>query len=143
MSPILPFPDMQSLCCGLPRPRRCQRPHPSAGYYAVPGRRGLEGSVSAAIAGYQRALDLDPHQTELYLELARLLIYNGQAERGLEMARQALTRQPENGRAWALLGLACDWLGMTGQAVAYCQKAVELRANAARGIRLSGGGLRR
>ncbi len=100
---------------------------PSAGYYAALAEEAYwDGSVSAAISGYQRSLDLDPHQTELYLELARLMIYNGQAERGLEMARQALTRQPENGRAWALLGLAYDWLGLTKQAVAYCQKAVEL-----------------
>lgn len=100
---------------------------PSAAFYTALGEEAYwEGSVGAAITAYQRALDLDPHQTELYLELARLMIYNGQAERGLEMARQALSRQPENARAWALLGLAYDWLGLTGQAVAYCQKAVEL-----------------
>ena len=100
---------------------------PSAGYYtALAEEASWDGSVGEAMAAYQRALDLDPHQTELYLELARLMIYNGQPERGLEMARQALSRQPENARAWALLGLAYDWLGLTGQAVAYCQKAVEL-----------------
>ncbi|MCU0521796.1 MAG: tetratricopeptide repeat protein, partial [Anaerolineae bacterium] len=100
---------------------------PSAGYYSALAEEAYwDGSVGEAIAAYQRALDLDVNQTELYLELARLMIYNGKPERGLEMARQALARQPESARAWALLGLAYDWLGLTGQAVAYCQKAVEL-----------------
>ncbi len=100
---------------------------PSAGFYSALGEEAYwAGSVGESITAYQCALDLDPHQTDLYLELARLMIYNGQAERGLEMARQALSRQPENARAWALMGLAYDWLGLTDQAVAYCQRAVEL-----------------
>lgn len=102
-------------------------PTPAAGYYAALAEEAvMEGSVARAVAAYQQSLDMEPNQPELYLDLARLLIYDSQPERGLEMARQALIRQPENARAWALLGLAYDWLGLTGQAVAYCQHAVEL-----------------
>jgi tetratricopeptide (TPR) repeat protein len=55
-----------------------------------------------------------------------MLIYYGQPERGLEMARQAVLRQPESAEAWALLGRAYDWLGLPGYAVDYCERAVEL-----------------
>jgi tetratricopeptide (TPR) repeat protein len=100
---------------------------PSAGFYAAEADAAYwDGATGAAIRAYQQSLDMEPHQTPLYLELARLLTYYGQPERGLEMARQALVRQPENARAWALLGLTYDWLGLPGQAVAFCRRAVEL-----------------
>jgi len=102
-------------------------PTPSAAVFAAQGEEAYwGGSTADAIAAYQAALDLEPHQTELYLELARLLTFEGRPERGLEMARQALSRQPENALGWALLGQAYDWLGMTRQAVTYCQRAVDL-----------------
>jgi tetratricopeptide (TPR) repeat protein len=100
---------------------------PTAGYYAAAAEEAVwEGTVSRAVAAYQQSLDMEPNQTELYLDLARLLIYNGHPERGLEMARQALIRQPENARAWALLGLSYSWLGLPRQATTYCRRAVEL-----------------
>jgi tetratricopeptide (TPR) repeat protein len=102
-------------------------PTPAAGYFAaIAEEAAWQGTVSLAVEAYKQSLDMEPNQTELYLDLARLLIYNGQPERGLEMARQALIRQPENARAWALLGLAYDWLGLSRQAVTYCRRAVEL-----------------
>jgi tetratricopeptide (TPR) repeat protein len=102
-------------------------PTPAAGYYLAQAEEAYwGGSVNAAIAAYQMALDLEPHQTVLYLELARLLTYEGRPERGLEMARQALSRQPENALGWALLCLTHDWLGLTGRAVTYCRRAVDL-----------------
>ncbi len=85
-----------------------------------------QGHLSTAIEAYQRALDLEPHQTEVYVELARLLILRDHPERGLEMAREALRRQPENARAWAVLGLAYDWLGLPEEGIRACKKAVEL-----------------
>jgi len=102
-------------------------PTPGTGILVAEGEDAYwRGSIGEAIAAYEQALDLEPHQVPLYLELARLLTLSGRAERGLEMARQALLRQPENAMAWALLGMAYDWLGLTDQAVAFCQKAVEL-----------------
>ena len=84
------------------------------------------GDLEAAIEAYQRALDIEPNQSELYIALARLLTFHGQPERGLEMAREALRRQPENAYAWALLGMAYDWLGMPFESVKACEKAVSL-----------------
>ncbi len=85
-----------------------------------------DGDLGAAITAYQAALDMEPNHTELYLELSRLLTFKGRPERGLEMAREALSRQPENAMAWALLGLAYDWLGVPLEAIAACEKAVAL-----------------
>ncbi len=100
---------------------------PTAGFYLSQAEEAYwQGSTAEAISAYQRALDMEPNQTHLYLELAWLLTYYGQPERGLEMARQAVVRQPENARAWALLGMAYDWLDLTEQAVIFCEKAVDL-----------------
>jgi len=102
-------------------------PTPSAAFYVTQGEDAyLRGSAGEAIAAYQQALDMEPNQTALYMELARLLTYYGQPERGLEMARQALLRRPENAHAWALLGMTYDWLGLPNRAVVFCEKAVQL-----------------
>ncbi len=102
-------------------------PTPSAAFYVSQGEDAYwRGSTGEAIAAYQQALDMEPNQTALYMELARLLTYYGQPERGLEMARQALLRQPESAYAWALLGMTYDWLGLPDRAAAFCEKAVEL-----------------
>jgi tetratricopeptide (TPR) repeat protein len=42
------------------------------------------------------------------------------------MAREALRLEPENARAWAITGLAYDWLGLPDEAVEACDKAIEL-----------------
>jgi len=102
-------------------------PTPSAAVYVSAGEDAyFRGAVFEAIAAYEQALDMEPNQTDLYLELARLLTYYGQPERGLEMARQAVLRQPESARAWAILGMTYDWLGLPQRAIAYCERAVEL-----------------
>ncbi len=85
-----------------------------------------DGRLGEAITAYQQALDLEPNQTDLYLELSRLLTFYGQPERGLEMAREAVRRQPENARAWALLGMAYDWLGLPYEAINTIERAVGL-----------------
>jgi tetratricopeptide (TPR) repeat protein len=83
-----------------------------------------DGDMSAAIGAYQRALDIEPNQGQVYVDLSRLLTFQGRPERGLEMAREALRRQPEYARAWAVLGLAYDWLGMPAEAIEACERAI-------------------
>ncbi len=108
---------------------------PSAGHFTVLAEEAYwNGSVGEAIVAYQRALDLDLNQTELYLELARLMIYNGQAERGLEMARQALSRQPGECPCLGAAGLAYDWLGLTDQAGGILPKSRGARSDAPGGV---------
>lgn len=100
---------------------------PSAAFFVAEAEAAyLKGRFGQAIEAYQRALDLEPHQTDLYLALSRLLIFQNKPERGLEMARQALERQPENARGWALLCMAYDWLGLPDHALSLCEHAVAL-----------------
>ena len=101
-------------------------PTPSVGYYISEAEdAAYEGTVEEAIVAYQRALNLEPNQTEAYIELARLLILYGEPERALEMAQQALVRQPDSARAMAVLGRAYDWLGMPADGVRLCRQAVQ------------------
>ncbi len=117
----------EPLIAGSSTPTPVPTATPAAGYYAAQGDDAYwQGATGEAIAAYQASLDMQPGQTELYLALARLLTFQGHPERGLEMARQALARQPDNALAWALLGMTYDWLGLTNQAVTYCQHAVDL-----------------
>jgi tetratricopeptide (TPR) repeat protein len=88
-----------------------------------------EGQLSKAIVAYQQALNLEPNQTALYVDLARLLIFEGKAVRGAQMAREAIRRQPKNVRAWAVLGMAYDWLGLPEEAIRTCQKALDFAAD--------------
>jgi len=84
------------------------------------------GRLTESIAAYQQALDLEPNQPELYVTLARLTILRGRPERGLELAREALRFEEDNAMAWALIGMAHDWLGMPGEAVDICERAISL-----------------
>jgi tetratricopeptide (TPR) repeat protein len=101
-------------------------PTPSVGYHISEAEDALyQGSITEAIDAYQRALNLEPNQTEAYIELSRLLTLYGKPERALEMAQQALVRQPDSARALAVLGRAYDWLGMPEEAVRICRQAVQ------------------
>ncbi|HQE91206.1 MAG TPA: tetratricopeptide repeat protein [Anaerolineae bacterium] len=108
-----------------PTPAPTSTPAPAI-YVAQAEDAYWDGNMEGAIDAYQRALDIEPNQFEIYLALSRLLTFQSQPERGLEMAREALRRQPENARAWALLGMAYDWLGLSPDAIAACEKAVAL-----------------
>jgi len=108
-----------------PTPIPPPTPTPSPAIYIARAEDAYwAGDLETAIDAYQRALDIEPNQFDLYVELSRLLSFHAQPERGLEMAREALRRQPENARAWAVKCLAYDWLGSPVDAVSACQKAV-------------------
>ncbi|MBN1261245.1 MAG: tetratricopeptide repeat protein [Anaerolineae bacterium] len=86
----------------------------------------IEGKFSQAIAAYRLALEADPTRSDLYFDLARLLVFHGRPERALQMAREGLRLDPENAFGWAVMGLAYDWLGVPEEAVEVCSKAVAL-----------------
>jgi tetratricopeptide (TPR) repeat protein len=84
------------------------------------------GLLSEAIVSYRSSLDLEPEQPDLYVELARVLIFSGRPEQGLDMTREALRREPENAWGWAVQCLAYDWLGMAQEAIGVCERAIRL-----------------
>lgn len=84
------------------------------------------GRLSQAIQAYAQSLDMEPDQPELYVKLARILIFRGRPERGLEMARAALRFNPDSAPAWAVLGMAYDWLGLPDEAIPACEQAIRL-----------------
>lgn len=122
---VLAFNESPVVVGNTPVPTPTITPAPAI-YVARAEDEYWDGNVSGAIADYQRALDIEPNQAEVYLELSRLLTFSGQPERGLLMAREALRRQPENARAWALLGMAYDWLGLPYAAIEACEHARSL-----------------
>ena len=108
-----------------PTPIPSPTPTPSPAIYVARAEDAYwAGDVETAIDAYQRALDIEPNQFDLYVALSRLLTFQAQPERGLDMAREALRRQPESAQAWAVLCLAYDWIGMPKDAVSACEKAI-------------------
>jgi tetratricopeptide (TPR) repeat protein len=111
----------------ITRPTPMPTATPSAGYYIAEAEGAYwEGRLRDAIYAYQQSLVLEPNQMQTYVALARLLVFTGNAERGLEMAREAMKRQPESAEVWAVMGLVYDWLDLRGEAVEYCERAVTL-----------------
>lgn len=86
----------------------------------------LEGRLGGAVAAYRQALDLEPDQPALYVDLARILIFQGSPEQALDMTAEALRREPENAMALAVRGLAYDWLGLPEETIPLCDQALVL-----------------
>jgi tetratricopeptide (TPR) repeat protein len=57
-----------------------------------------------AIAAYQRAIEMDPKDLDLRLEMAERFEENGDFERVRAICREVLEKQPSNARAQGLLG---------------------------------------
>ncbi len=85
-----------------------------------------DGRLTESVASYRQALNLEPDQTELYVDLARLLIFRGYPEQALDLTAEALRREPENAMALAVRGLAYDWLGLPEETIPLCDQALAL-----------------
>jgi tetratricopeptide (TPR) repeat protein len=102
-------------------------PTRSALSYALDGDEYYtQGDLTQAIAAYRQALALDPDDPLLHVALARLLVFDGQPEEGVQRAEEAVEVAPDNARAWAVLALAYDWSGRAGEAIDAGERAVEL-----------------
>ncbi len=91
-----------------------------------------EGKYSLAIQAYNQAIKADPQNPSNYIALARLNIYNGDYEKAVENAGNALLLNPTSSMASALQGFAQGLMGQYLEAEASLNRAIELDpANAA------------
>ncbi|MCW5850177.1 MAG: tetratricopeptide repeat protein, partial [Anaerolineae bacterium] len=56
----------------------------------------LKGNLAAAVAGFERALQLDPTYAPAYLELGGLRLRQGRVQDALDHYAQALALQPDD-----------------------------------------------
>ncbi|MDW8069257.1 MAG: tetratricopeptide repeat protein [Anaerolineae bacterium] len=107
----------------LPSPTPTRAPqayHTEAdGYY-------WEGDLRNAIATYQRALQIFPHDVSFYAPMVRLLVLDGQPLKAVQQGEQAVAIDPNSAPAWATLCLAYDWVGWIQDALDACDRALVL-----------------
>ncbi len=87
---------------------------------ALRGKGDLAGSLAAA----EQALAVDPGSARIS-RFARTLAEAGQVERGVGLLRDWLAEHPEDGGAWASLGIINQQRGDDAQALAAYEKALE------------------
>ena len=80
---------------------------------------------------YRQVLTHEPLHLNARFRLAVLCQLQGRMVEAVEHYRQLLQMQPDSGRAQNNLGLALASLGQHGDALAYCQRAVELQPGCA------------
>jgi tetratricopeptide (TPR) repeat protein len=80
--------------------------------------------VTAAIAAYRRALELDPGLADAHVDLGRLLHERGEAAAAEQHYRLALGTRPEDATAAFNLGVALQDLGRLGDAAAAYEAAL-------------------
>lgn len=89
-------------------------------------KAGLQ-DYPAAIASFERALQIKPDQAETYNNLANVQQLQGDLAAALASYRQALLIQPDYAEAHNNLGMALRQQGDLGAAVASCRAAIAAR----------------
>lgn len=87
------------------------------------------GKLAQAIEDYQKAIQNDPKNPSIYIELARVQIWNGQYKDGKASAENALLLNQNNATAKAVRGWANTFLGDYLPAEADIKGAIELDPN--------------
>ena len=91
---------------------------------------GLEnqGKFTQAIASYKQAMQVDPKNPNIYINLSRLDIYTGSYDDAINNAENALLLNPTNSMAQSLRGYALGLQGNYLLAEGALQKAIDLDA---------------
>ena len=90
-----------------------------------------EGKLLQAIDAFQEAVQVEPDNPSIYLDLSRAQIYTNQHEAALESAEKALILNSNNPLAHAMKAWALDFTGDYTQAEAAVKRALELDPNSA------------
>ncbi|HYI02510.1 tetratricopeptide repeat protein [Hyalangium sp.] len=85
-----------------------------------------EGDVSGAAALYQQLQERNPSLPEVYLGLTRISLFTRQLEAARVHATAATRLGPEQGLAWALLGMVHEAEGDLATALQHLRKATEV-----------------
>jgi tetratricopeptide (TPR) repeat protein len=85
-----------------------------------------------AIAGFRKALQLDPRTVQAYNTLGVMLYYLGDFNGAIRCFRKAIQLNPRDTRAYGNLGLALQARGNLNEAIASYRKALELDPKDAR-----------
>lgn len=84
-----------------------------------------DGQTSGAIDKLEEALALTPQDDELQLELARMWMRHGQAERALQLIDESLERHGESMAATELKANCLVYLGRTDEALATAKATID------------------
>lgn len=93
--------------------------------YAAGVVHELNGEIELALQAFHRALDEDPHDEALVLDVSRRLLFHKQPEQALEVLRAAAARKGASGEIYARLGAVYLLQGRGEEALAANQAAVK------------------
>jgi TolB-like protein/DNA-binding winged helix-turn-helix (wHTH) protein/tetratricopeptide (TPR) repeat protein len=106
-------------------------PQLSESYYVLGRIANLcDKDYAAADAAYTQAIALDPRNTHALTSYSIFAWERGRPQQALELAREAVVREPLNSWVYHALGLAQSSTGLLEEAVASWRKAVELNPTA-------------
>lgn len=102
-----------------------------AGYYYYDRYyRSQPDSRAASIVEAEAAVKNEPGNHNLRLNLAEQYMINNRFDEALDQANQVLILEPENQRAWFLIGVSNAMKGNTEQAIEPLQKFLDANKNA-------------
>jgi Tfp pilus assembly protein PilF len=87
---------------------------------------GAQGDYDNAIAMYQSALNLQPHEASTIYNLGLIYLNKNQPKIAAQKFSEAIARDPSLAEAWADLGVTSYMEGDLANATSYFQKALEL-----------------
>ncbi|HEY61087.1 MAG TPA: tetratricopeptide repeat protein [Anaerolineae bacterium] len=88
-----------------------------------------DGKLLQAIDAYKQAIQAQPEDASLYIELARVQIFAGHYEDAQESAELGLLMNPDNPMGYAMRAWALDFQGDLLNAEASIKRALELDSN--------------
>jgi tetratricopeptide (TPR) repeat protein len=91
-----------------------------------------EGQFEAAIAGWNKVLELDPANAKAHSNLGVVLVHQGRLDEGITHYRKAVEVDPEYGEAQNNLGVGLLRRGSLDDAITHLQKALEVNPDYAR-----------
>ena len=87
------------------------------------------GRTKEAVSEVERALEIEPLDSNMVANLARVYLYDGQRERAIEQARRAYEADPNFVIARLIYGLTLNATGGYAEAIALSEKELQINPN--------------